>query len=399
MEKKLKIAIYSGNIPSTTFIENLIKGISKKHELFLFGKLKSLPDYNSKKIHIHPTYSNTFKNVVITKWRTFLLLIKYPKRFQMLWNQVKPIKGIYNKYHWWSRYAPVLLHLPDIFHIQWAKDVEKWFFLKEKLGCKLVLSLRGAHINYSPIADPQLAASYKKYFPKIDAFHAVSDAIGLEVQEYGADAAKITTIHSLISKTTIDLFKQPNAIKNNKLKIISVGRFHWVKGYNIALDACKILKEKQISFSYTILAAGKVPEELLYQRNQLDLIEEVIFTDNLEQGKAFLKMQESSVLLLPSLKEGIANVVLEAMALGVPVISTDCGGMQEVIIPNETGWLVPVLDSEAIANTLIEFNNTSNEKRNKIVNNAHSFVKNNFDTATTISQFNEFYKGIYLDEF
>jgi glycosyltransferase involved in cell wall biosynthesis len=391
----LKIAIYSGTIPSTTFIENLIKGISTKHKVLLFGKLKSLPVYNSKKVQIHPTYSNIFKNIVIAKWCTFLLLVKYPKRFQMLWNQVKPIKGIYNKYHWWSRYVPVLLHLPDIFHVQWAKDIEKWYFLKEKLGCKIGLSLRGAHINYSPIADPQLAASYKKYFSKIDAFHAVSDAIGIEAQKYGADAAKITIIHSPISKTTIDLFKQPNAIKNNKLKIISVGRFHWVKGYKLALDACKLLKEQQIPFLYTIVAGDIIPEELLFQRNQLGLQKEVIFTSLLPQKEVFEKIQESDVLLLPSYKEGIANVVLEAMALGTLVISTDGGGMEEVIKQGETGWLVPVRNPQAIAKALLEVQNTSLEERSKIINNAHAFVKEQFNAEKVISEFCEFYDRIY----
>ena len=64
-------------------------------------------------------------------------------------------------------------------------------------------------------------------------------------------------------------------------------------------------------------------------------------------------MRSFDVLLLPSLNEGIANVVLEAMAIGVPVISTDCGGMSEVVILDTTGWLLPVRDSKAIAKGLI----------------------------------------------
>ena len=69
-------------------------------------------------------------------------------------------------------------------------------------------------------------------------------------------------------------------------------------------------------------------------------------------------MQDFDLLILPSLNEGIANVVLEAMALGIPVISADCGGMSEVVLPNETGWLVPVRDSEAMGEAIIEFTQT-----------------------------------------
>ena len=151
------------------------------------------------------------------------------------------------------------------------------------------MSLRGAHINYSPIANPALAAMYKTYFPKFDGFHAVSDAIGLEAQKYGAEASKITTIHSLIPQATLDLYKLPSEKKDNKLNIISVGRHHWKKGYTVALDACKILKDKEIPFLYTIIASGKTPEELLFQRHDLGLVEEVFFLDAMPQKNIFKK--------------------------------------------------------------------------------------------------------------
>ncbi len=390
----MKIAIYSGSIPSTTFIENLIKMISSEHDIVLFGKLLSNPNYTSKNINCFPIYSNKLKSLLFTKWRTFLLLIKYPKRFVFLWKEVKIHKGFYNKYMWWSRYVSVLLHLPDIFHIQWAKDLENWFFLKEKFNCKLVLSLRGAHINYSPIADEKLAIAYRNFFPKIDAFHSVCNAIKLEAQKYGADEAKILTIHSLIPQTTFNLFKLSNKDVIEKLNIISVGRHHWKKGYNFALQACKFLKEQKIPFTYTIIADGNVPEELIYNRHQMGLINEVNFLGALQQKEVFEFMQKSDVLLLPSLEEGIANVAIEAMALGVLVVSTNCGGMSELVFPEKTGWLVPILDAKLIADSLIEVFNTTLEKRQKIISNAFLNVKENFTQEQVKQQFINFYNNL-----
>lgn len=394
LNKKLKIAIYSGNIPSTTFIENLIKGIAIKHTVLLFGKQKSKPNYTEKIIQCYPIYANKFQNLLITKWRTFLLLLKHPKRFKILWQQLKQVQGLSAKFNWWSRYTPVLLYLPDIFHIQWAKDVEKWIFLKEKLHVKVVLSLRGAHINYSPIANKELAASYRNDFPKVDAFHAVSEAIGLEVQKYGAAANKIKVIHSLISKDTFEFFQKPRDRDDGILRILSVGRHHWKKGYTTALDACKLLKEKQIPFTYTIVAGGSIPEELIFQRNQLGLIEEITFNDAMLQEAIFEKMKESDVLLLPSLEEGIANVVLEAMAIGLPVVSTDCGGMKEVVIPKKTGWLVPVLNSQETSEALIEVSNLPFVIKKEIVTNAFNFIKKSFNCNKGIQQFVNFYVEI-----
>lgn len=393
MNKKLKISIYSGSIPSTTFIENLIKSIALKHKVILFGKSKTNVNYSVKNIYCYQTYSNKVLNLIATKWRMFLLLIAHPKRFQIGLQEIKLKKGWYSKYNWWTRYAPVLLHLPDVFHLQWAKDVEYWMFLKEKLGVKLVLSLRGAHINYSPISNPKLSELYNCNFPKIDAFHAVSVAIGLEAQKYEADPKRIKVIHSLIPETTFNMFKEPKK-QGDILKIISVGRHHWIKGYSTAIEACNQLKIKGVNFSYTIIANGVIPEELIYQQHQLNLLNEVKFKKGLSQDKLFKKIQEADVLLLPSLKEGIANVVLEAMALGVPVISTGCGGMEEVIINCETGWLVPVLDAESMANSLIQFKKLATQTKQIIAKNAFEFVHKEFDSKKGTSEFVGLYEAL-----
>ncbi|GAA3571756.1 glycosyltransferase family 4 protein [Snuella lapsa] len=387
----MKIAIYSGSIPSTTFIEALIKGIATSHEVVLFGKLHRLPEYNSGRIRVYPVYSNRFKNFVFTFWRTVLLLVKYPKRFFVLRQQIKLRSGIFHKYNWWSRYVAVLLYLPDVFHLQWAKDLENWFFLKERLGVKFVVSLRGAHINYSPLVDPELETTYKRYFPEVDAFHAVSKAIGKVSQNYGASARKIRVINSLIPESTLKLFRLPKPFGNNTIHMVSVGRHHWKKGYAMALNACKLLKEQGVLFRYDIIADGKVPEALLFQRRQLGLEDEVVFMEGMQQTKLFEALQDYDVLLLPSLEEGIANVVLEAMALGVPVISTDCGGMREVVVPNETGWLVGVLDSQALKDAVLDFKNASLETRQDIAKQAFNLVKTNNNATVFLDEFDDFY--------
>lgn len=395
MSKKSTIAIYSGSIPSTTFIENLIVGLSKNHTVYLFGKLKSKLSYDSDSIRLYPIYDGLFKNTFITFLRVFKLCFIYPFRLKIVINQLKKFKGIRSKWNWFTRYVPVVVHLPTIFHIQWAKDVQYWMFLKEEFGLKMVLSLRGAHINYSPLADEYLANSYRKNFPKIDAFHAVSEAIGLEAQKYGADSTKIKTIYSLIPQSTLDLFRLPKDRVEGKLKIISVGRHHWKKGYTIALDACKLLSDQQIPFDYRIIAAGNIPEELLFQRHQLGLKDKVHFLDAMSQEEVFEAMQNADVLLLPSLEEGIANVVLEAMAIGVPVISTDCSGMREVVKHQVTGFVVPEVDSKEIALELIRFNKISFNDRIKIIVSAYDFIEKEFDRNISVEKLNDLYSNLF----
>src|SRR5690606_20159070 len=71
--------------------------------------------------------------------------------------------------------------------------------------------------------------------------------------------------------------------------------------------------------------------------------------------EVFKLMAEAALLLMPSLDEGIPNVVVEAMAIGLPVISTDCGGVSELIADGENGWIVPTRKPEAMAEAIIHF--------------------------------------------
>jgi glycosyltransferase involved in cell wall biosynthesis len=247
------------------------------------------------------------------------------------------------------KYYPVLYHGPDIFHLQWAKSIADWIWVQE-FGIKLIVGLRGAHINYSPIADEELANTYKTLFPNVDGFHAVSKAISEEAIKYKAVKSKIHLVYS-----GLDLDKMQFQLKkfdvSKPLAIISVGRAHWKKGYSYALDAMNLLEKDNIDFKYTVVGVEN-DEELLYKRSQSKLEKKITFKGTLSFTEIVTEIRNADVLLLSSVEEGIANVVLESMALGTLVISTNCGGMNEVIIDSKNGFLVPIRDHESMANAL-----------------------------------------------
>ncbi|MCD2259809.1 glycosyltransferase family 4 protein [Psychroserpens luteolus] len=390
----MRIAVFSGVIPSTTFIEHLIEGIANSHDVLLFGTLQKPKTYHSNRIKTYSNSKSKFKSFVVSCYRFLILMFRYPKRLSVLFSEVKKQKGTYNKRRTLVRVLPVILYKPDVFHIQWAKDLEHWVFLKETLNVKLVLSLRGAHINYSPIANETLAKSYQINFPKVDAFHAVSEAISIEAQRYNAEATKIKVVHSPIPASTFEHFSTYKIPESAVFNICVVGRFHWKKGYKYALDACKILKDKGFDFHLTFIASNPVSEAVLFQIHQLELINHVTILKGLPQADLFKLMKTFNVQLLSSLEEGIANVVLEAMAIGLPVIATHCGGMAEVVKPNTNGWLIPVRDAEAIANSIIEVSQSSEGQLKEITQNAHDFVKHHFQALDSIQKFEELYQSV-----
>jgi len=291
---------------------------------------------------------------------------------------------------------PPFLDNLDIFHIQWAKTLVQYPEFIEKLTCPIVLSLRGTHINVSPISDEGISLSYKKYFPRINGFHAVSQAITEEAEKYGADTNKITVINPAVDEKLLDYkADKVNNLDSNILHIISIGRCHWIKGYTFVLDAISILRKEKVNFNYTIVAGGRDQENILYQIHDLRLNECVSFiNDKLSHDEVLKKVSECDLFLLPSLEEGISNVVLEAMALGIPVISTDCGGMGEIIKNGKNGFLVPVRDADAMAGTIRKFIDLDKTNKINIIKNARETIIHNHLLPYQIDQFKSFYSKI-----
>ena len=95
---------------------------------------------------------------------TTSIIYFYPKKFYKLIRNYKVFTKSGSIFISLSKILPVLNHTPDIFHIQWAKSLPFWFFLKEIYGVKIVLSLRGSHINYSAYANDSLAKNYNILF-------------------------------------------------------------------------------------------------------------------------------------------------------------------------------------------------------------------------------------------
>lgn|GEM_PF-4684582 len=359
-------------------------------EIFLFGKQTKNVSYKGD-VKLFPTPESKIRLIFFVIKQSLELLINSPGKYfqisKIIFSRSPEIKNYILKA---GLIFPILNNEPDIFHIQWAKTVERNPELMEILSCKLALSLRGAHINYSPLNDKVLAESYRKYFPLIDGFHAVSEAIAKESLRYGTVKEKIQVIHSSVSD---DLLKENSELceVGNEIEIISIGRYHWKKGYHYALDAMKILKEERIKFKYTIMAQGEIPEEILFIIDDYKFGDEVKIIKGMPHKELVNFLKTKDILLLPSVEEGIANVVLEAMAVGVPVLTTDCGGMNEVVKENINGYIIPVRDPKSIVSKIKEYTLTDIYKKKEIVNNAKNFIHEEFSREKQIADFRKFY--------
>ncbi|MFQ6087722.1 MAG: glycosyltransferase family 4 protein [Candidatus Methanofastidiosia archaeon] len=167
----------------------------------------------------------------------------------------------------------------------------------------------------------------------------------------------IEIIHNGID---INEFK-PSHRKNKTIKILCVSRLIERKGIKYLIGAIPQILKNYNNFKVTIIGKGSQEQELKKMSLDLNIEEYIDFMGYVAHSKLPKIYSKSEIFVLPSLKEGMSNTVLEAIASGISIITTDTGGTQELIKDN--GIIVPMNDSEAIADATIQLINDSNLRR------------------------------------
>lgn len=129
-------------------------------------------------------------------------------------------------------------------------------------------------------------------------------------------------------------------------RIVNVAMMHnESKGHRILLRAVAALREREINVELTLIGDGVLRAELERLTAQLGLGDTVRFTGALNGGDVLYTVSQHALFVLPSLQEGMPRALLEAMAVGVPVIATQVGGVAEVV---DSESLVPPVDVDAL---------------------------------------------------
>lgn len=128
--------------------------------------------------------------------------------------------------------------------------------------------------------------------------------------------------------------------------ILSVGRLIQKKGFTYLIQACRILKEKGYDYTCYIIGDGPLRESLEFEIKTLGLQNNVKLLGPKSQKHVFEVLKTASIFVLPSIidefgdRDALPTVLIEAQAMGVPVISTNIAGIPEIIDHGKTGFLV-----------------------------------------------------------
>jgi glycosyltransferase involved in cell wall biosynthesis len=159
---------------------------------------------------------------------------------------------------------------------------------------------------------------------------------------------RITVIHNGVN---LDYFRPPaDAPASHRQVILCIARLVPEKDHETLIAAFSLVAARHPEAELWLLGEGPKHQAISRLINHHHLAHQVRFLPG--QLDIAPLLQQSDILVLSSIQEGLPNVVLEAMAAGLPVVATDAGGLSEVVAHGETGWLVPQKDTVALADSL-----------------------------------------------
>lgn len=202
----------------------------------------------------------------------------------------------------------------------------------------------------------------------------------------GLDPDAIRVIHNGVD---IEFFKPDEHQHREPDQILAVGRLVPKKGFGNLLDACRLLKNRKISFHCLIAGDGQEAEQLRRKQHELDLTDEVEFVGAKRQDEIVELMHKSTILCLPCTidadgnRDALPTVILEAMACGLPVVSTNLSGIPEMIDSGVDGLLVEPDDPVSLSEQIIQL--LSSEKlRTKLADGGLKKVASKFSLKTNV---------------
>ncbi len=205
-------------------------------------------------------------------------------------------------------------------------------------------------------------------YPKADLVIAVSEGVANDLKNVFKNISnQVIVINNPVVTPELLLKANESAKhpwihnKNNHKIILGVGRLSKQKGFKILVDAFYIV-EKIIPSKLIILGEGEERFELEGMTKELFISNKVSLPGFVNNPFTFMK--NSDVFVLSSLWEGLPNVLIQALAVGTPVVATDCqSGPSEIIINKQIGRLVPPGNPNALARAIIDILGSPTNKK------------------------------------
>ena len=246
------------------------------------------------------------------------------------------------------------------------------------------------HTCHGNIIPPfsRAAFAFRTAFRCADAMVCVSDGTVQQMVEIGIDPRRIRIILNGID-TSVFRFVGPKPGGSG----VTVARLSPEKDIGSLLRAMAIIRQTCPTFTLEIAGDGVCKADLLVMSRDLGIESQVRFLGQVRDVRAVL--ENASLFILPSLTEGVSLTLLEAMACGLPVVSTRVGGTPEVVVEGETGLLVPPGSPEELAKSILKLLQEPEHSREMGVK-ARRRLEDIFNIRQMVAKYEEMYSSINI---
>lgn len=248
----------------------------------------------------------------------------------------------------------------DIIHTHGARANFIGFLLKKylKCHCKWVTTIHSdprEDFMGSGLKGKLLTGIHLHALKSPDHYFAISNCFKDMLAEMGIDKTKVTTIYNGIrfDQPFYPIVKREDiGLRSDDFVLIMIARLHPIKGHIIALQALRDLSEKYRNLKLLIVGSGALMGNLKRKTYEYNIRDRVVFLGHQKYVHGLLTIAD--VKILTSYSESFPLVILEAARARIPVISTDVGGVTELISSHDLGWVIPPKDSKALGRTIEE---------------------------------------------
>ena len=213
---------------------------------------------------------------------------------------------------------------------------------------------------------------------------AVSEAVEKNLLEAGTPKQKIRMIYGAVDELksfdgqAIREIRGSYGLSEKDIVFGMVARLAEVKGHSYLLKAAELVGQKRSDIKFIIAGTGPLEEKLKETAMQKGLDKTVVFTGFIKDVERIYNIID--VNMITSKSEAQCLALVEGMSLGKPMIGTAVGGVPELIIPGETGLLVPPAQSQALAEAILELGDNA-ELRNAMGRKAREMMLERFSAS------------------
>lgn len=288
----------------------------------------------------------------------------------------------------------------DVIHCQFGVLAPLVLRLKQAgaLSGNVVVSIRGFDVTQYVRDKPDF---YQSVFPQVRTFFPVSEGLKERLIQLGCPRNRIVVLRSGIDCTKFK-WRERSRIPHEPVAVLSVGRLVEKKGFIYAIEAIAQLLKSGLLIRYQIAGDGPLRDELQTHIDHLGIGASVQLLGARTHEQIVTLLDQSQIFIAPSVtaadgdQEGIPNVVKEAMACGLPVISTRHSGIPELVCDGVTGYLVAERDAAALAER-ITFLYHHAEAWTPISHSARSVIERDYDQKSLTIQLENCYQSVLQD--